>query len=214
MPGVPGAALDKLVSTSRRLGYAAGETIIDGGGRLVPGVVVDGLVRLVVRTADGREAIFRTVGPGSMFGLVAIFDADRSVLTLERAIVAARRSTVVLFDRVALVRLAHEHTGLAVYLIRNFADYSTVLTDAAAQFAFLTVRQRLAGHLLGIAAPAADGRLAAAATQQELANAIGSVREVVARNLYDLRREGVIAVSRRQVAIVNPGALAAYAHGR
>ena len=213
MPGVPDAAIEELAATARAVTYAGGETIIGGGSRLVPGLVVEGAIRLVVRAADGREATLRTVGRGGMFGLVALFDAERSFVTVERSLVAVQRTTVTLFDPACVLRLGFRHAGLAMHIGRHLADSANVLTDTAGGFAFLTVRQRLAGHLLGIAAPGADGRLAAAATQQELANAIGSVREVVARNLYDLRREGVIAVSRRQVAIVDPRALAACAHG-
>lgn len=214
MPGVPGAAIDELVTTARTMVYAAGERIMDGG-RLLPGIVAEGSVRLVVRTADGREAILRTIRSGEMFGLMAVLDPRESptaALQVEREVVAVKRSTVTVFDRPALLRLAQQHCGLAMYLVRNFAEYSSVMTDAASRFAFMTVRQRLAGHLLAIAAPAGDSGLVALATQQQLANAIGSVREVVARTLHDLREERVVEVSRGKVAILDAGALRRAAH--
>lgn len=214
MPGVPGAAINELVSTARTMVYASGERVMDGG-RLTPGIVAEGSVRLVVRTVDGREAILRTIRTGEMFGLTAVFDPREShapAVQVDREVVAVKRSTVTVFDRPALLRLAEQHCGLAMYLVRNFADFSSVVTDAASRFAFMTVRQRLAGHLLAIAAPTAERGLAAMATQQQLANAIGSVREVVARTLHDLREEGAVEVSRGKVAILDAGALRRTAH--
>jgi CRP/FNR family transcriptional regulator len=46
------------------------------------------------------------------------------------------------------------------------------------------------------------------AGQHELADAIGSVREVVTRNLHQLNEEGLIDVSRDEVVILDPVALA------
>jgi len=45
------------------------------------------------------------------------------------------------------------------------------------------------------------------ASQQELADAIGSVREVVTRNLHRLHEAGLIDISRDEVAIRDPVAL-------
>ena len=46
------------------------------------------------------------------------------------------------------------------------------------------------------------------ASQQDLAHAIGSVREVVTRNLHHLHEEGLIDISRDEVAIRDPVRLA------
>ena len=91
--------------------------------------------------------------------------------------------------------------------------------DDISEQAFLTVRQRLAHQLL-LLATAGDGpNLVVHASQQELADAIGSVREVVTRNLHQLHEEGLIDISRDEVAIVDPvrlteeaGAHASHAH--
>jgi CRP/FNR family transcriptional regulator len=45
-------------------------------------------------------------------------------------------------------------------------------------------------------------------SQQELADAIGSVREVVTRNLHELHEEGLLDISRDEVTIRDPVALA------
>ncbi len=44
-------------------------------------------------------------------------------------------------------------------------------------------------------------------TQQELADAVGSVRPVVARIIRDLRAEGIITVSSDGIAVLKPAEL-------
>jgi CRP/FNR family transcriptional regulator len=44
-------------------------------------------------------------------------------------------------------------------------------------------------------------------TQQELADAVGSVREVIARVLRDLRLAGIVATSMDRILILDPGQL-------
>lgn len=75
--------------------------------------------------------------------------------------------------------------------------------------AFASVRQRIARHLLDLALdrPAGTG-LVAAISQQELADAVGSVREVVVRALRELRTEGAVRTGREGILISDPERLA------
>jgi CRP/FNR family transcriptional regulator, cyclic AMP receptor protein len=80
--------------------------------------------------------------------------------------------------------------------------------DDISEQAFRTVRQRLVRQLLLLATPSEGAHLVVRASQQELADAIGSVREVVTRNLHHLHEEGLVDISRDEVAIVDPVRLA------
>jgi CRP/FNR family transcriptional regulator, cyclic AMP receptor protein len=63
--------------------------------------------------------------------------------------------------------------------------------------AFATVRQRVARHLLALATERQTGsELVAEIGQQELADAVGSVREVVVRALRELRQAGLMETRR------------------
>ena len=75
--------------------------------------------------------------------------------------------------------------------------------------AFGSVRQRVAVHLLDLASSQQHVRdcLVARVTQQELADAVGSVREVVARVLRDFRQAGVVTTSADAVVIVDAARL-------
>jgi CRP/FNR family transcriptional regulator, cyclic AMP receptor protein len=81
--------------------------------------------------------------------------------------------------------------------------------------AFGSVRQRVAAHLLDLASAQQEpaGRLAARVSQQELADAAGSVREVVARVLRELRVAGVIATAADRIVILDATRLYAESGG-
>ena len=72
--------------------------------------------------------------------------------------------------------------------------------------AFGSVKQRVASHLLDLASTQQrpEASLEAHVSQQELADAIGSVREVVARALRDLRAAGIVSTSTDSVVILDP----------
>jgi CRP/FNR family transcriptional regulator len=73
------------------------------------------------------------------------------------------------------------------------------------------VRQRVATHLLDLASSQQRPRteLVARVTQQELSDAVGSSREVVARVLRDLRLEGLVATGSESIRVLDPAGLQA-----
>lgn len=80
--------------------------------------------------------------------------------------------------------------------------------------AFATVRQRLARHLLDLASASPTSPvLLVETTQQELADAAGTAREVVVRALRQLRETGLVRTGREGVAILDPERMAAEAYG-
>jgi CRP/FNR family transcriptional regulator len=184
--------------------YRAGETIMGEHEHWSPAVVADGTLRLTIRANDGREATLRLIGRGATLGLVAMFQPDYRPIVHERSVVAVERSTLVFFDSQTLIRLCRQYSEFVLYLLGQTVEWGGALVDAAGRFAFMTVRQRVSSYLLNVATPEpSSGRLVAPITQQQLANAIGSVREVVARTLHDLRSDGLVSVSRARVAILD-----------
>jgi CRP/FNR family transcriptional regulator, cyclic AMP receptor protein len=76
--------------------------------------------------------------------------------------------------------------------------------------AFATVRQRLARHLLDLASermPEPGSELVVTVTQRELAEAVGTAREVVVRVMRELRQEGVVRTGRDRIVIADPARL-------
>jgi len=82
------------------------------------------------------------------------------------------------------------------------------LLEELAMNAFWPVRRRLGRHLLDLAADEQQGRvLIVHASHQELADAVGTVREVVARTLGTLRADGYVEAEPSGIRLLDPAAL-------
>jgi CRP-like cAMP-binding protein len=71
--------------------------------------------------------------------------------------------------------------------------------------AFMSVRQRIGCHLLDLASEQQHGaELVARISQQDLAEAVGTVREVVVRVLRELREDGIVETGRTGLRLATP----------
>jgi CRP/FNR family transcriptional regulator len=193
----------KLAAEARETRIAAGATI-HPQGETEPHLelVVRGLVRVHVSAPDGRTMTVRYCRCGALIGTATLF-----AVGMERPFaIQALSDSELLRLRPGIVRgLADRDARVAAALL---AETSERVLSFVAEFsgsAFATVRQRLARHLLDLASERQRGpELIAPLTQQELADAIGTVREVVVRVLRDLREEGVVRTGRHGITIHDP----------
>jgi CRP/FNR family transcriptional regulator, cyclic AMP receptor protein len=172
-------------------------------------LVLEGLVRVFVSAPDGRTLTIRYCRPGAIIGAVSLFRpgyampggvqalVDSEVLALRAPVVQALAATELTMARALLDELAERVHQFGLELPGS---------------AFGSIRQRVARHLLDLASESQRGEaLVAAVSQQALAEAVGSVREVVVRALGELRRDGLIETGRVGIRIVDPDRLAAEA---
>ncbi|HXA43642.1 MAG TPA: Crp/Fnr family transcriptional regulator [Candidatus Solibacter sp.] len=199
---LPRALATELIRGSRRVTYARG-AIIAQYGEALPGVVVDGLVRAFLTSPDGREMTFKYVRPGDAMGIVASFVDEMPPIGHQ----ALDQTTVLYFDRRRFQRALANDAALVRAIARQLARVVVTSSDTAEELAFGSVRQRVAAHLLRLSSKGEGRGLVARVTQQELADAVGSVRQVVARALGELRAAGLIRTSPGKVVILDEGAL-------
>lgn len=198
---LPIETITSLVEGGRVTSLSAGHMVYaeaDTGGL---GAVLDGLLRVYMHAGDGRQVTVRYARAGDLLGVPSLVGGPAPVFV--QAIVPA---IVFVFDADRVKREARADASIAW----NFAEESVhrlydVLEELAGN-AFASVRQRVARHLLDLAAarPASNGALIAFVSQQDLANSVGSVREVVARVLAELRAERLVRTSPGRVEILDP----------
>ena len=123
--------------------------------------------------------------------------------------VQALTSTSVLMLNVATLQtLGQSDARFAWAVAEEITRRLYEVIDTFAGNAFGSVRQRIARHLLDLAAEQQrDSRLVARLTQQELADATGTVREVAARVLRQMRDGGLVKTTRQGIVVLDPTGL-------
>lgn len=212
LAGLSEAILDRLLDGSQLETAAAGTTTYVPGREPRPALVVSGLLRTYFAGPDGRQVTVRYARPGDVLGVIAAHGGPAPLHTQ-----AITDTELLRIDRDAMRELARTEPEFAWALIGELTETIHALWMEVAAAAFATVPQRVARHLLEIAAreqEAQGGTLVARVSQQELADLAGSVREVVARALRELRDDRIVRVSRSGIVVLDAGALAARAWPR
>jgi CRP/FNR family cyclic AMP-dependent transcriptional regulator len=199
-----GGLVDALLAAGDRIDVPAGSTVYRNGDYPRALLVVRGLVRVYMTSPEGRQVTVRYAREGDVLGVAVLVGgpADVGVQTL------------------AVSSLFRIHAGLLTAAGRREAGVAWALAEElnrrlyeslqqTAINTFGSVRQRVAAHLLDLASAQQrpSGRLDAHVSQQELADAVGSVREVVARVLRDLRVAGLVATAMDSIRILDPAGL-------
>jgi CRP/FNR family transcriptional regulator len=200
---LPRDAAEHLVAEAIRLNLPAGAIVYrdEESPRLI--VVVKGLLRVFLTSADGRQVTVRYARSGDVAGLALVIGgpAPMSIQTMASSLVLALRVDTM---RALLTSDRGVAAACAEELARQLNELLADLSDQA----FMSVRQRLVRQLLLLATTDSDHRLVVSAAQHELADAIGSVREVVTRNLHQLHVEGLIDTRRDEIVLLDPEHLA------
>jgi len=202
-------ALAEAVSAARERSVHAGETVVTEGepceGLFV---VLEGRVRVVKISAEGREQVLLILGPGRTFNDVPVFDEGVNPSNVE----ALEDGSVAVIPGAVMQTLMKRHPAIAVAAVRILASRLRMMTLMVENLAFKDVVGRVANVIKGCAdgnQPLVEGVPHACAhiTQQELAALTGSVREVVQRALKTLERAGAIRCGRARIEILDPNIL-------
>jgi CRP/FNR family transcriptional regulator len=208
---LPRDIAERLLDEALRLELPAGSVMHgDEAGPVAPLILVSGLLRVFVEAPDGRQVTVRYVHPGQEIGLMPVLLGP--VNASAQAVV---RSVAVVLRHDSFRRLLAENVDVARAVATEMAESLREAMTEIAGNAFLSVRERLGRHLLDLAVEdQVTGRAVARVTQQDLADAVASVRTVVGRALQDLRAEGIIETSRDEIIVLDPGRLHAPAPRR
>jgi CRP/FNR family transcriptional regulator, cyclic AMP receptor protein len=201
---LPPELVQALLASGVRSEQAAGTTIYSQGSAPRTLLVVSGLLRVYMSSPDGRQVTVRYARGCDVLGIAVLVGgpADVGVQTLAE-------STLYRIDATMLAAAARSDGRVAWALAEELNRRLYENLRQTAVNAFGSVRQRVALHVLDLASAQQDpgGQLVARVSQHELADAVGSVREVVARVLRDLRASGLVATVPEGVHILDPAGL-------
>ena len=148
----------------------------------------DGRVR-VVRERGARRHVIHEESAGGTLGDIPFFHGGAYPATA----VAVSRTTCLSFDRATIAAAFSADPDLAFALLARLAGRIREVIDRLDGVAVRSVRSRLAAYLLTRSAHAATPTFSLGATQAQVAEELGTVREVIVRTLRTLCDDGVIA---------------------
>ncbi len=189
--------------------YASGE-IIFAEGEPCSGlyVVESGHIRIFKTSAGGREQVLSIDGPGSSVAELPVFDGG----TYPASAAAVDDATLLFVSKQDFQALCLAHPQVALKVLRVVGARLRRLVGIIEELSFTTVRHRLASFLLRLAQK--EGKRGQGGTavmlpvnNQELASQIGTVRELVSRNLSRFQAEGLLKIDGRSVVISDLKAL-------
>jgi CRP/FNR family cyclic AMP-dependent transcriptional regulator len=163
-------------------------------------VILEGRVKVYVSDDDGRDVVLATQGPGEYFGELVLDEGPRSasVMTLEPA-------TCSVVTRVTLKDHISKHPEFAFELLAKVIRRARRATESARDLALLDVYGRVRRLFDSLAVEREGVRLIPEKlTHQEIADRVGSSREMVSRLLKDLAEGGYISVSEKLVTLRKP----------
>src|SRR5262245_22626828 len=198
---VPIETIKSLIVGGRVVEFPDGYTVYTEAEAERLAVILDGLLRVYMLAGDGRQVSVRYVRAGDLLGVPAMIAGPAPVF-----VQTVTSGSAFFFDVDHVRRTARNDASLAWALAEESVHRLYDVLEELAGNTFASVRQRVARHLLDLATsrPGASRTLTASVNQQDLANSVGSVREVVARVLAELRAEHLVRTSPGRVEILDP----------
>lgn len=203
--------LNSLAACAGRRTYPPGELLFTEGepcsGLFI---VVSGRVRIFKISPSGREQVLSIDGPGGSIAELPVFDGGPYPASAS----AMQNSELLFISRKDFRAICLQHPDVALKVLQVVGARLRRLVGIIEELSFTTVRHRLISWLLRQARtegrPIERGQtFSLQASHQELASQIGTVRELVSRNIARLQAQGFIEVNGREVTILDAEGLEA-----
>ena len=183
--------------------FGRGETLFSEGDQCHGlFVVAAGRIRIFKLSASGREQVLAIEGPGSSFAELPVFDGGN----YPASAAAVEDAEVLFISRKDFQSYCREHPEVALKVLAVVGSRLRRLVGIIEDLSFTTVRQRLISLLLRLAqrggtATKQGVRVELTSSHQDLAAELGTVRELVSRNLSRLQAEGLLEVDGRTIIV-------------
>jgi CRP-like cAMP-binding protein len=205
---LPARALRLIAERAGEVRFDTADTVYradtDASGLMV---VLEGRVRVVRRMGD-RSQVVHVEGVGGTLGEVPMFAGG----AYSASAIAIEPTVCALISRETLVAAVKTSPDAAFVLLERLARRIRELTDRLDRLALRPVSARLAEFLIKRADARRRSKIAIGMTQEQLAEELGTVREVIIRELQALRAAGLVrSLGPGRLEIVDATALRARA---
>ncbi len=192
----------RLVAGAKRTAYRAGSMVHHAGGPQSAAIVEIGLVRIFCDDPEGRQATVAFMSSGELIGGTTLMGEQWAGASVQAVV----DTTLLMLDVEAARRAAAMEIDVCAAVAIHLAAQVKNLSRTVAVRSLGNVPQRLAFDILERACrrQLETRRLEALITHAELADSIGSSREVVSRVLSGYRAAGAVRTSPRRIQVLKP----------
>lgn len=165
-------------------------------------LVASGKIRIFKLSSAGREQVLAVEGSGSSFAELPVFDGGNYPASAS----ALEDAEVLFISRKEFQNFCREHPEVALKVLAVVGSRLRRLIGIIEDLSFTTVRHRLIALILRLAQGSETTskggvRVELTKTHQDLAAELGTVRELVSRNLSRLQAEGFLEVDGRSITV-------------
>lgn len=164
--------------------------------------VLSGKVRIIHRISVGKEVILGEMAEGEFFGEIAAIDG----FTRSANVTTLTRSRICIMPQRTFLEILRESPQVSLEVMRLLASRIRHLNLRLAEHSFLQAKHRLYSEVLRLSKPRLGHQgqrsVSPPPIQRELAERIGSRREVVSRELNALEKQGVIEKTRGALVLI------------
>jgi CRP/FNR family transcriptional regulator, cyclic AMP receptor protein len=170
-------------------------------------LIASGRVRIYKASPSGREHVLAVEGPGGSIAELPVFDGG----SYPASAAAVEASQLLFISRKDFRDVCLEHPEVALKLLQVVGGRLRRLVGIIEELSFTTVRHRLISWILRQAQLTGHKSerglvLTLDASHQEIASQIGTVRELISRNITRLQAQGFISIHGHEVTILDqPG---------
>ncbi len=182
--------------------YDANELIIDIDEETTDvRFVVSGQVRVINRFSIGKEVILGEMNQGHFFGELAAIDGE----TRSANITTLHRSKICIMPQKIFLQIVEEYPSISLEVMKVLTNRIRLLNNRLGEQSFLQAKHRLYAELLRLSKPRLghEGQRSVSPppTQKELAERIGTRREVVSRELNSLQKQAIFEKTKGALVI-------------
>jgi CRP-like cAMP-binding protein len=207
---LPDADLDRLAGFARTRACRPNEPVfVKGDPAAGMMAVVDGRVRIVTYSAEGKEIVLNVINPGEVFGEIALIDGGERTADA----VAMEPTELLILERRDFLPYLERNPELCIKLLIMVCERIRATSEQIEDFSFLDLKARLAKRLVALTeshgVPADEGtRIGMRLSQRELAAMMGTSREAVNKQLRAWQGDGMIVLRRGSITVVDQERLA------
>ena len=173
-------------------------------------IVVEGSLRAQIQGANGKSLRIEVLKAPQPVAAGILFSEDNR---LPVSLYAEKDSVIVSIPRAAVLALCGESADFTRNYFTDMGNKISLLAEKIRLYQFTTIKQKIAGYLLGLSGERELGTVRIVFGREVLAEIMSVTRPALSREISAMVRAGIIETEGKTVRIIDRGALLDLAYG-